>query len=131
MTKKFLVVLGWMMLSWTSAASDLYTGRYATCMDQSGGITFNMLDCISEELHRQDAWLNSTYRELRDQLSPERRQALLTAQRLWIQYRDANCGFYADPEGGTRATLLARDCVLRETAERADELRILMMMLTH
>ena len=133
MIKKLIVVLGWMMLSWTSAAGDLYTGRYATCMDQSGGVTSYMLDCIGEELHLQDAWLNSVYRELRDELSPERRQALLTAQRLWIQYRDAKCNFESDPrgEGGTLAHVITNMCILSETAERADELRGVLNLLNH
>ncbi len=114
-----------MLLSISSvvaADEDLYTGRYGNCMDQSGGVTVNMLNCIGEELASQDARLNGAYKKLRSQLTPTRKQALLTAQRLWIQYRDANCNFYADPEGGTLANLLANECVLRETAERAKEL---------
>ena len=44
------------------------------------------------------------------------------AQRLWLQYRDANCQFYADPDGGTAAGVAAADCVLQMTAGRAREL---------
>jgi uncharacterized protein YecT (DUF1311 family) len=110
------------MSSIVAANEDLYTGRYNNCMDQSGGVTVNMLDCIGEELNSQDARLNGAYKQLRSQLTSARRQSLLDAQRLWIKYRDANCNFYADPEGGTFANLLASECVLRETAERAKEL---------
>lgn len=49
----------------------------------------------------------------------------MTAQRAWVQYRDANCAFYADPDGGTAAGVAANDCMLREIAERAAELRLL------
>jgi len=107
------------------AAEDLYTGTYSACMDRSGGVTVEMLNCISEELETQDAMLNSAYKKLGTQLSPARKQQLTSAQRLWLQYRDANCGFYADPDGGTLATVISNECFLRETAERAEELKLL------
>ncbi|WP_223295267.1 lysozyme inhibitor LprI family protein [Allochromatium vinosum] len=75
------------------ANDELYTTRYSSCMDQAGGVTVEMLDCIGEELNTQDARLNGAYQKLRAQLSAERRKALQSAQRLWIQYRDANCDF--------------------------------------
>ena len=114
-----------MLVSMACSAQTTYTGGYAACMDQSNGITSNMLDCIGEELEKQDARLNSAYRTLTSQLNAERKQQLVAAQRLWIQYRDANCQFYADPEGGTLATLSANQCVLDETSQRASELEIL------
>ncbi|WP_197568292.1 lysozyme inhibitor LprI family protein [Billgrantia diversa] len=60
-------------------ADELYTGRYASCMDESGGVTANMMDCIGEELRTQDARLNGAYQGLRDELPEERRQQLLEA----------------------------------------------------
>jgi uncharacterized protein YecT (DUF1311 family) len=107
------------------ANDALYTAQYSSCMDRSGGVTYEVLDCIAEELKTQDARLNGAYQKLRSPLSAERKKALLTAQRLWIQYRDANCAFYNDPEGGTLQRVLANECMLRETAERAKELETL------
>lgn len=104
------------------AGQPLYSVDYATCMDLSGGITVNMHDCIGTELSIQDTRLNNAYRRLRKALSTERNQQLLNAQRLWIQYRETNCSFYADPDGGTLASLNASECMLRETAERTREL---------
>lgn len=112
-------------VSLTSAAEDLYTDRYSACMDSSGGVTVEMLNCIGEEMVIQDAMLNDFYRKLGAQLSPGRKQQLTAAQRLWIQYRDANCSFYADPDGGTFAAISSNECVLRETASRANELDLL------
>ncbi|AMD01477.1 lysozyme inhibitor LprI family protein [Halomonas chromatireducens] len=102
-------------------ADELYTGRYGSCMAESGGVTINMMNCISEEIRTQDARLNGAYQKLRSEIAEERRQELLAAQRLWIQYRDANCQFYATA-GGTLAMVASNECVLRETAERAQEL---------
>ncbi|TCT24103.1 uncharacterized protein YecT (DUF1311 family) [Thiobaca trueperi] len=106
----------------THASDELYTSRFSTCMNQAGGVTAEMLDCIGEELNTQDARLNGAYQKLRSQLSAERKRALQGAQRLWIQYREANCDFYNDPEGGTLHRVMASDCLLRETAQRAKEL---------
>jgi len=50
---------------------------------------------------------------------------LVEAQRAWIKFRDANCGFYADPERGSAARMTANECFLNATADRAKELSLL------
>lgn len=104
----------------TSAAP--LSATFQTCLDKSGGVTFEMRECISAEYERQDLLLNRNYQALMADLTPERKKQLQTAQRLWLQYRDANCQFYADPDGGTLAGIAAADCVLQMTANRAREL---------
>jgi uncharacterized protein YecT (DUF1311 family) len=74
---------------------------------------------------RQDARLNENYKKLISKLPTERKNALVEAQRAWIKFRDANCGFYADPEGGSAARMTANECFLNATADRAKELRLL------
>ena len=98
------------------------SASFAECMDKSGGVTAEMHACISAEHTRQDQQLNRNYKALMAELTPERKKQLQTAQRLWLQYRDANCQFYADPDGGTMAGIAAADCVLQMTASRAREL---------
>ena len=57
---------------------------------------------------------------------PEKRRAdLRDAQRKWVAFRDANCGFYYDPEGGSAARLASKECVVTLTAHRAHELETL------
>lgn len=107
------------------ADDNLYSQGYGSCMEASGGVTVEMLDCIAAEHSRQDARLNRAYRALTAQLGADRRKELLAAQRLWIQYRDANCRFYADPDGGTIASINAASCGLEMTARRATELELL------
>ena len=85
--------------------------------------------CITEAFEREDQRLNDNYQQLRSQLSDPRKEQLLTAQRAWIAYKEANCDFYADPEGGTLARISANSCVLTETSHRADELEELMQPL--
>jgi len=96
--------------------------RYSTCMNQADGITIDMHACIAAEYERQDGRLNLAYKQLSNQLSDDRKKQLLAAQRLWIQFRGANCAFYADPDGGTLANLDGATCELEATALRAAEL---------
>ena len=98
------------------------SASFDACMDKSGGVTAEMRACISAEHTRQDQQLNRNYQALMAELPQERKKQLQTAQRLWLQYRDANCQFYADPDGGTAAGVAAADCVLQMTAGRAREL---------
>ena len=91
----------------------------------SGGATFAMIDCINAEEKLWDQRLNRSYQALLKQLTPDRQKSLRAAQRLWLQYRDANCGFYFDPDGGQMARLTATECHLRMTADRATELTAL------
>lgn len=85
-----------------SSTEDEYTGRFGKCMEASGGVTVEMLNCIADEITTQDTRLNGAYSEVRSELSEERRGELLIAQRHWIAFRDANCNFYATA-GGTMA----------------------------
>lgn len=96
--------------------------QHAACMDKSGGTTMGMIECITTETQRQDARLNKAYKAVMADLSPARKKQLLEAQRAWLKFRDANCSFYDDRDGGTLARVNANDCMMTATAERAREL---------
>ncbi len=103
-------------------ADDGLSKTFSTCMDQAGGVTLSMIECMNTETERQDVRLNKAYKDIMVSLSPERKKQLQEAQRLWLKYRKANCGFYYDPEGGTIARVNANDCFMSATAARAKEL---------
>lgn len=96
--------------------------QFSVCMDNSGGITAEMLNCSSTEIKLQDTRLNKAYKEVMAQLPPLRKKQLQDAQRAWIKYRDANCNFYDDPDGGTMASVSSSDCFMSATASRAKEI---------
>lgn len=107
------------------AASAHETGlskQHAACMGKSSATTMDMIECITAETERQDARLNKAYKAVMAELSPERKKQLLEAQRAWIKFRDANCSFYNDPDGGTLARVNANDCILTSTSARVHEL---------
>src|SRR5262249_29911158 len=120
-----LIALGIVAWRGSDAAGRENTEEYSTCLGKSNGVTIEMINCMLAETRRQDARLNENYKRLISKLPTERKNALVEAQRAWIRFRDANCGFYADPEGGSAARVTANECFLNATADRAKELRLL------
>lgn len=104
---------------------ELLSKEYNACMDKAGGVTVRMLECMGTETKAQDAKLNASYQKALSGLTAARKKELTEVQRMWINYRDANCKFYMDPDGGTLARVSSSQCLMMATAERADELRML------
>jgi uncharacterized protein YecT (DUF1311 family) len=69
--------------------------------------------------------LNAAYKDLMRRVEAGQREPLKDAQRLWIHYRDANCGFYGSQEGTIREVQEA-ECFRSMTQERALELETAM-----
>lgn len=111
----------------------------ATCMDSEadGYTTFGMAACTQAETQTWDDLLNSEYAGLRDraramdagETNPDyavRADALLTAQRAWIAFRDADCALaYTEFGGGSMRRLSASGCHLQMTAERTIDLHFM------
>ena len=126
-SKKYLSAAMLTVVFTSSAfAADKYSKQYAVWMDgsqTSQGVTMAILNCGSKEIKHQDKRLNNAYKALKKSLSKSRQKELLAAQRLWIKYRDSNCGFYNDPNGGTMHRMYAQECFMDATRSRADELK--------
>lgn len=103
-------------------ADALLSKQYTACIGQRTGTTEEMVDCTTAETKRQDTRLNRAYQAAMALQSPERKKQLQAAQRAWIQFRDANCNFYYDPNGGSLARISGNDCMMTSTAQRAKEL---------
>jgi len=85
------------------------------------GGTHEMVTCLSDATAKWDKRLNEAYRETLKEGPREQREQLRKAQRLWVQYRDANCEYYGLSEGSI-AHVLAASCLLDMTKARAKEL---------
>jgi len=124
--KSLILVLTLACMSQFAAAQDIgLTKQFSNCMDKSNGVTSNMIDCMEAESKRQSGRMNRAYKELTDQVSAQRKKQLQLAQDAWVAYRDENCEFYYDPDGGTIAAVNANDCFMSATATRAKELETL------
>jgi uncharacterized protein YecT (DUF1311 family) len=103
--------------------NDPTSKEYSDCLAKAvEGPWADMFECNGEELDRQNARLNGTYKKLMPKLSRDRKKALLKAQRAWIKFREANCDYYLDPDGGKADRLNASSCLVTMTATRAKEL---------
>lgn len=103
---------------------SLYSKQFQSCLDKSGGGS-GSYDCMSKEMAIQDKKLNDAYKKLTASITPERKKLLLTAQRTWINFRDSNCAFHVDPDGGQIGQQAGPVCELEYTALRAKELLML------
>lgn len=108
----------------TMAASPSgYSPSYDNCMD-AASTTIAMVGCMAEETQRQDKRLNANYQAGLKTLDPQQRTALRDVQRLWIQFRDADCALENGLTGGTIDRVNAQSCLLEATKARADSLAI-------
>lgn len=125
MRKVLPVVLACLLLAVAAAKSQSAPEKaigirasYGKCMDMSGGVTANMLDCMGEEGRYQDQRLNRAYHALMSKVRDK--QGLRLSERRWIADRDARCRPAAD--GGTAAEVTSQDCYVSETAKQAAQL---------
>jgi uncharacterized protein YecT (DUF1311 family) len=85
------------------------------------GSTQEMVDCLAAKTARWDKRMTIAYQQAMKDAGPQQHDQLRNAERLWIQYRDANCLYYGLGEG-TIARLDAAECLRRMTEARAREL---------
>jgi len=90
------------------------------CADQST-TTIDIVECTGAKAKVLDQRLNVAYKALGQVIDPAQRDPLKVTQRIWIQYRDANCRFYAAHDG-TLSQVIAAECFRSMTQERALEL---------
>lgn len=91
-----------------------------------GSSTMGIGQCLSAEAEVWDRLLNDEWKQLRAVFKDDQTAAdsLLAAQRAWIAWRDAECGFQYDRYGGgSMRSVAATGCRMELTARRAFELR--------
>ena len=85
------------------------------------GSTPEIVDCLAVKTARWDKRMTIAYQQAMKDAPDKQRDQLRAAQRLWIQYRDANCLYYGMGEG-TIARVDAGECLRSMTEARAHEL---------
>ena len=107
-----------------SAALALVSLAHAGDQDASescDGSTYQMVECLKAKTAEWDKRLNAAYQKALGAAGDKQREQLRAAQRLWVQFRDANCLYYGMGEG-TIARLDAGECMRILTEARAKEL---------
>jgi uncharacterized protein YecT (DUF1311 family) len=106
------------VFAFTSAARSGDQGEPEQSCD---GNTLQMVECLKAKTAQWDKRLNIAYQKAVQDAQRAQREPLRAAQRLWVQYRDANCLYYGMGEG-TIARLDAGECMRSMTEARAKEL---------
>jgi uncharacterized protein YecT (DUF1311 family) len=101
-----------------AVSGEWYGPEYAKCSDKP---TAGIVSCTATLTKTWDGRLNKAYQALMAQQEAGQKQALRDVQRLWIKYRDANCGFYAQGAGSI-SQVAAAECMRVMTKQRAIEL---------
>jgi uncharacterized protein YecT (DUF1311 family) len=103
-------------------AGPVFAGAQGDPDKSCDGGTYEMVQCLNEQTAGWDKRLNAAYQEaLKSADNPRQGEQLRAAQRLWIQYRDANCLYYGLGDG-TIARINAGSCMLKMTQDRVNEL---------
>jgi uncharacterized protein YecT (DUF1311 family) len=92
------------------------------CRDAA--VTLDLSSCMTKALKSADTKLNATYLRIQTALTEEEVKSLAKAERLWVQYRDANCNAeYSLYDGGTGGPPTRLACLEAETKTREVSLR--------
>ena len=86
--------------------------------------TQEIVECLDGQTAGWDDELNAAYKAAIAAMDGDRAGDFRGVQRLWVQFRDANCGWYAGGEG-TISRIEAAQCVHDMTKQRAQELQAL------
>jgi uncharacterized protein YecT (DUF1311 family) len=86
-----------------------------------GVSTPEIVNCVMAETAKWDKRMNAAYQKALKDDEAKRQEQLRAAQRLWVQFRDANC-LYFDMGEGTIARIDAAECMRNMTQARAREL---------
>jgi uncharacterized protein YecT (DUF1311 family) len=103
------------------AAAFAFAGEQGDPEQECDGGTPEMVECLKAKTAYWDKRMTIAYQRMRNAGELKQREQLLIAQRLWIQYRDANCLYYGLGEG-TIARIEAGECMRSMTETRAKEL---------
>jgi len=101
--------------------SAVHAGDQGEGEQSCDGNTYQMVECLKGKTAQWDKRLNVAYQQALKSANDKQREQLRSAQRLWIQYRDANCLYYGLGDG-TISRIEAGECMRNLTETRAKEL---------
>ena len=102
----------------TGSQAQMFNQEYEKCNQNT---TVSIVDCVNKQAKKWDTRLNKSYKALMERSDAAQQATLKSAQRQWIQYRDANCQFYALGDGSI-SQINAAECMRAMTQERTCEI---------
>ena len=101
------------------------TVRAAEACDPNGSQA-DLTECYGNAYKASDAELNALYKQIEGRLKDDEAttKLLVTAQRAWLAFRDAECDFSTSAaSGGTIRAMLDAICLDRLTSKRIDDFK--------
>lgn len=114
-----------------SAVTQVPSQAAAQAAAQAGDVCANattqaaMNQCSAQNFKKADDALNTSYRAVQKRLAGQdgAKKQLVTAQRAWIAFRDAECSFVGSgTAGGSISGMMVSDCKTRLTKGRTTQL---------
>jgi len=122
LTISILVVTTGTMAATHRSNTDILLTRKLNCDRPQTQREMN--ECAAIAYQAADQKLNQVYQELKAALPDYRQPKLVTAQQVWINFRDANCEFEKSAvEGGSLAPTIYYNCLSQLTEQRTKELQ--------
>ncbi len=103
------------------AAAFAFAEELADTEPHCDGSTYEIVECLKAQTAQWDKRLNAAYQKALKDAEGKQLEQLRVAQRLWVQYRDANCLYYGLSQG-TISGIEAGYCMKDLTKTRALEL---------
>ena len=72
-----------------SPSNAMLSSNFDKCMEQSGGVTVDMIDCMSTEYEMQDKLLNNYYNQIMSTLNNDAKKAFKKSQIAWLKWKEA------------------------------------------
>lgn len=104
-------------------AAQVFQAHADDCSDAQGGQA-GLDECADNSFKKADAELNKLYKEIEARLKddPDTTKLLVTAQRAWIAYRDAECTFQSSGAvGGSIYPMTYSMCLDGQTQSRIQD----------
>jgi uncharacterized protein YecT (DUF1311 family) len=91
MRRIFFVAPALAVMALLPAEAEMFGPGFQPCGQKTS--TLEVVQCVLAKTNSADRRLNAAYKALQARIEANQCQPLLAAQRLWVQYRDANCAF--------------------------------------
>lgn len=111
---KYLFIITALLLSLTANAA-------VNC--ENATTTADINDCAAQELKGVENKLNEAYKRTLNSLDQNVQQSLITAERAWIKFREADCrARYDQYANGSMRTMVYLSCMKKRAEERIQSL---------
>jgi uncharacterized protein YecT (DUF1311 family) len=108
------------------AGGNASVARAAAGCNTPGLSQADLNECYGNAYKKADAELNALYRQITGRLKNDQAttKLLVAAQRAWVVFRDAECGFSASGvAGGSAYGMILAICLAKLTDKRIDDFK--------